>query len=155
MTRAETVPGTRVRVASASDRDALRSLLLLVGLSRRWRGLETIARRVGHSSDLRAVREALIGLCVEGRADMACRPLEGHWRLRDLSNAEVILRHTLRALGVRRPRRAVRQRWEHLFLAGSSFDCIAEGEGVDARLVEDVLRVEMQPRRIAVREPRP
>jgi len=47
-------------VTSVNDRATLRSLLLLVGLSRRWRGLETVAWRVHHSFEAE-VKEALRG----------------------------------------------------------------------------------------------
>lgn len=74
-----------------------------------------------------------------------------------MTAAERIMRETCRDLGEPLPRRAERRRWLSLFEAGESVGAIAahawgaHGPGVDERLVEDVLRYEMAPKRITVR----
>lgn len=70
-----------------------------------------------------------------------------------MTPAEAVLRRHLRALGLRRPRRSTREHWLRLFEEGMGMDLIAQGCGAPLLIVEDVLRVEMAPRRITVRRP--
>lgn len=71
-----------------------------------------------------------------------------------MTRAETVLRCHLRELGERMPRRSTRRKWLRLWWEGFGHDRIASLEGVAPLLVEDVLRVEMAPRRITVRRER-